>query len=144
MQSNKALEKLIYEIQALRGVAESVQQRIGLLNATITEVQLAISTLEGVSEEGSSSSMLVPIGGGSYLRATLESSDKLIVGVGADVAVEKTIAECKEDFQSRILELENFRTSLKQQFDEISTKMSGLQREAQKVAQESRGETQNV
>ena len=144
MQGNQDLEKLIYELQYLRGAAQNIQQRIGLINATIAETQVAISTLEGINNEESGSSMLMPIGGGSYVRAKLDDSEKLIVGIGADVAVEKTVAETKEEFQSRILEFEKARASLKQQLDNISANMNGIQREAQKLAQQTRGEAKNV
>lgn len=144
MQSDETLDELVYELQILRGFAENIQERIGLINATITELQLAISTLEGMNSEATGSSMLVPIGGGSYVRAKLEDSERLIVGVGADVAVEKTVGETKADFQSRILEFEKARTALQQQLDEASTKIDAVQREAQRVVQQLRGEVKDV
>ena len=54
------------------------------------------------------------------------------------------LAEAKEEFQSRILEFEKARASLKQQFDNISTNMNQIQREVQKLAQQTRGEAKNV
>jgi len=144
MEKNNSLEKLIYELQYLRSAAENVQQRIALINATITEVQLGISTLEGIRAEKSGQSILVPIGGGSYVRAKLDDSEKLIVGIGADIAVEKSVPYAKEDFQTRILELEQARMTLKKQLDEISTNISIIQREAQKLANQTRGEVNDV
>lgn len=144
MSGDEALEELIYELQYLREVSGNIQQRMGLVNATLDELQMAISTLEGIGSEGAGSAILVPVGGGSYVRAKLDDSERLIVGVGADVAVERTIAEAKEDFQSRILEFEKARASLQQQLNEVSTKMSEVQREAQKVAEQRRGEAKNV
>ena len=143
MSGDEALEELIYELQYLRSVVENIQQRVSLIDATLDELRAAISTIEGIVNEESACSMLVPIGGGSYIRARLEDSEKLIVGVGADVALEKTVDGAKEDFQSRILELEKVRVSLQQQASEISTQMSTIQREAQKMAQ-ARGEAKNV
>ncbi|MFH0748604.1 MAG: prefoldin subunit alpha [Candidatus Bathyarchaeota archaeon] len=144
MQSNEALEKLIYELQYLRGAAENIQQRIELINASLTEIQVAISTLDGMGSEVSGSSMLVPIGGGSYIRAKLDDPEKLLVGIGADVIVEKTVPKAKEDLQGRSLELEKARAAFKQQFNEVSMNINKIQREAQKIAEQVRGEAKNV
>ncbi len=136
MESQGTFEKLLYELQYLRDVAENFNERIELISATIREVQIATLTLEGISNEESGDSTLVPIGGGSYIRAKLDDREKVIISVGADIAVEKAVKEVKEDFQTRILELEKARTSIQQQLEEISTKMSGLQREIQKITQQ--------
>ena len=58
--------------------------------------------------------------------------------------MEKTVTESKEDFQSRVLELEKARESLKQQFDDLSTRIMSIQREVQKIAQQTRGDAENV
>jgi len=144
MQIDETLEKLIYEFQFLKGIIENIQQRIDLVNATMAEMQVAISTFEGLSIEKVGSSMLVPIGGGSYVKTSLENLDKIVVGIGADVAVEKTLAEAKEDFQKRVFELEKADKSLQQQFDEASMKLSSLQREIQNKTQPTTEGTKDV
>jgi len=144
VQSDETLGKLVYEIQILRGIAESIQQRMDLVNTAITELRLAASTLEGIGSEESGNSLLVPIGGSSYIRARLDDKERLIVGIGADVAVEKTVGEAKEDFQARVLELEKVRISLQQQLEETLTKIDGVQREIQRVTQQKSGEAGDV
>lgn len=136
MQRDETLDKLVYELQILRGFAESIQQRIGYVNAAVAELQLATSTLEGISSEESDDTLLMPIGGGSYIRAKLIDREKLVVGIGGDIAMEKTVAEAKEDFKTRILELEKARTSLQQQLEEASARMDGVQRELRKITQQ--------
>ena len=144
MQSDEQLNELISEYQFLRSVVESIQQRIGLIDGAITELQIANSTLEGLSEEEKKNSMLVPIGGGSYIRARLDDFEKLIVGIGADVAVEKTFIDARETYRIRILEFEKVRTSLQQQLEESSSRLSSVQEVLQKFTQQTRGEAENV
>jgi prefoldin alpha subunit len=144
MQRDESLEKLIYEFQFLRGMNESVQQRITLVNSAIMELNMANSTLDGVGNKDEEDSVLMPIGGGSYIRAKIDDRDKIIVGVGANVAVEKTVDQAKEDFQTRILELEKVRASLQTQLDESLSKADRLQREIRRITQQARGDAQNV
>jgi prefoldin alpha subunit len=65
----------------------------------------------------------VPIGGGSFVKAKLESSDKVIVGMGAGVSIEKTIAEAKTTIQNRINDMEKTMTSLRQQLIQVVNRM---------------------
>ncbi len=76
-------------------------------------------TLEGLEKEKKGSQLFVPIGGGSYVKAKLETSETVVVDVGADVAVEKSVKETKEELESRIAELEKTREALGNQFNQV-------------------------
>jgi len=76
-------------------------------------------TLEGLETEKKDSQLFVPIGGGSYVKARLETANTVVVGVGADVAVERTLKEAKEELEARIAELEKTREALLQQFNQV-------------------------
>jgi prefoldin alpha subunit len=76
-------------------------------------------TLEGVEREQPDASLFVPIGGGSFVRAKLESSEKVVVGMGAGVSIEKTMAEAKTALQNRMSDLEKTRVSLQQQLVQV-------------------------
>lgn len=141
-QRDEALEKLVYQIQVLRNVEENLEQRLAYVTTAITELQLAISTLEGIGAKGSS--LLVPIGGSSYIKAILDDPEKLIVSVGADVAVEKNFNDAKEDYEARISEYEGFRSSLQKQIEDLTSKLDELQRDAQSISQNPSGESSFV
>ena len=137
MQRDESLDKLVYELQILRGFAENIHQRIDLINNVVVELRLATATLEGIESDGGEGSLtLIPIGGGSYIQAKLADVEKLIVGIGANVAVDKTFEEAKEHFQARIIELEQAGASLKQQLDETAMRMDKTQREIRMITEQ--------
>ena len=107
--------RLAIELRLLEGTAEALQSRINLVNAALTELRIASFTLEGVEKEKEDASLFVPIGGGSYIKAKLQSADKIIVGMGAGVATERTIKEARGNLEKRIGELEKARNTLQQQ-----------------------------
>ncbi len=119
----EVFRRLVVELRMLEGTAEALQSRINLVNAALTELRVSSMTLEGLEKEKKDAQLFVPIGGGSYIKAKLESADKVIVGIGADVALEKTMKEAKENFENRIAELEKTRTSLGQQFTQVIEKI---------------------
>lgn len=119
----EAFRRLSVELQILEGTAESIQQRLSFLNAALRELTYTRLTLEGVEKEQSDASILVPVGGGSFVRARLEVSDKIIVGMGAGVSIEKTIVEAKEIVQTRVSALEKSRAEMQQQLVQVVNKI---------------------
>jgi len=121
----ETFRRLVVELRILEGTAEALQSRISLVNAALAELRVANLTLEGLEKEEKEVPLVVPIGGGSYIEATLRSADKVIVGVGAGVAIEKTVKEAKENLGNRISDLEKTRTSLEQQLTQVVEKIGG-------------------
>jgi len=121
----ETFRRLVVELRILEGTAEALQSRISLVNAALAELRVANITLEGLEKEQKEVPLVVPIGGGSYIEATLRSADKVIVGVGAEVAIEKTIKEAKENLGSRISNLEKTRASLEQQLTQVVDRIGG-------------------
>ena len=119
----ETLRRLAVELRVLEGTAEALQSRINFVTAALTELRVANATLEGLEKEGEGASLFVPIGGGSYVKAKLESAEKVIVGMGAGVATERTIKEAKENVGSRMAELEKTRTTLLQQLNQVFGKI---------------------
>jgi len=66
----------------------------------------------------------VPIGGTSYIKAKLDNPDKIIVGMGAGVSVEKTRQEAKEIIKKRQQDLDKAKTSVQQQFAQVAEKIN--------------------
>ena len=115
--------RLVVELRMMEGTAEALQSRINLVNAALTELRVSNMTLTGLEKEKKDSQLFVPIGGGSYIKAKLASADEVVVGIGANVAVERTTKEAKENLENRLAELEKTRTSLGQQFGQVIEKI---------------------
>ena len=90
-----------------------------MVNAALAEMNVSLTTLEGLEKEKAGAQLFVPIGGGSYAKAKLETTKNVVVGIGANVAVEKTLKEAQVDLETRIAELEKSRDVLEQQFDQV-------------------------
>jgi prefoldin alpha subunit len=116
---DETFRKVAVELRLLENTAETLQSRINFVNAAITEFTYSHMTLEGLEKEKPDAPLFVPIGGGSYIKAKLESSDKIVFGVGAGVAIEKTFVEAKEKIKGRIEEMEKSRTSMEQQLEQV-------------------------
>jgi prefoldin alpha subunit len=115
----ESFRRLTVELRILEGTADTLQARLNMVNAALAELSVSRMTLEGVEKENPDAPLFVPIGGGSFIKARLESSDKIIVGAGAGVSIERTMIDAKQTVQNRISELEKTRTSIQQQLAQI-------------------------
>jgi prefoldin alpha subunit len=119
----ETFRRLAVELRILEGTADAIQSRAGMVNAALTELVVASMTLEGLEKEKTDAPLFVPIGGGSYIEAKLGSEDKVVVSIGAGVAIERTFKEAKETVGSRMAELEKTRNSLEQQLRQVIEKI---------------------
>jgi len=135
---------LALESRYLEETINELQSRINMTNSAITELRVSSMTLEGLEKEKKDAQLFVPIGGGSYVKAKLETSKKVVVGIGADVAVEKTVKETKVELEARIAELEKTRQALGQQFNQVVGRIQENRNTMEEVTAKLReGETQS-
>lgn len=123
-KGEEELRKLSVELRYLEQTAEALQQRVGMVNTVIADLTYANMALDGVEKEKEGTELLVPIGGSSYVKAKLATTDKIIVGMGAGVSVEKTVPETKELIKKRLEDLEKSRLALQQQFTQVANKIT--------------------
>jgi len=139
-KDEEELRRLAVELRILEGTAESLRSRLGLVNVALNELSLANMTLEGVEKEKSDAPLFVPMGGGSYIKAKLETPDRIVYGVGAGVAVEKTVKESKEAISNRISELNRTKMSLEQQLTQVLGRIEEDQSRLNELAEKIQGE----
>ena len=108
----------------LEQTAETLQQRISMVNAAISDLTYANMTLDGIEKEKENTELLVPIGGSAYVKAKLADTNTVIVGMGAGVSVEKTLAEAKATLKERFDELEKTMNAAQQQFSQVAERIN--------------------
>jgi len=118
------LRRLSVEIRLLEDTAQALQSRTNMVNAVITDLTYANTTLEGLKKNEEGSELLVPVGGSSYIRASLQDPDRVIVGIGAGVSVEKTMKEAKAIIKKRLEDLEKTKVALQQRFAQVAQKIN--------------------
>lgn len=137
-KAEEEFRKLTVELRLLEQTAEALQSRINMVNAVITDLTYADRTLEGLEKEKKNPELFVPIGGSSYIKTKLRDRDKVIVGMGAGVSIEKTWQEAKEIIKKRLEDLEKTRTSLQRQLVGVAGKVDEDRNKLEALAAELR------
>ncbi len=82
-----------------------LSQREATLVNVLREAISAIESIKALREKPDSDS-LVPIGMGTYVQTKISSSNKIILNVGAGIAMEKTYDSSINYLEARIKEIE--------------------------------------
>jgi len=123
-KAEEELRRLSMEMRYLEQTAETLQQRISMVNAAITDLTYANMTLDQLEKEKEGAELLVPVGGNSYIKAKIADTSKVIVGLGSGVSIEKTLADAKTTLKGRLDELEKTMNVAQQQFSQVAERIN--------------------
>ena len=130
--NEEQIRELIANIQVNQQRMEALQQQASLVQMSLTDLDNALKALTTLEGKGEDQELLVPIGAGSFVHAKLADPDKVIIGLGAGVSVEKNFADSKGIIQSRRGELEKAMLETTSVMDQVAQELARLQQEAQK------------
>ena len=105
MEERKKLEAMVNEINMYQGQADVLNQQMETVKSTIADLNIASETLETIKDKKDSET-LVPIGAGSFIITEIKNTDEVIVGLGAGVAVKKTVESAQESVKDQKKDLE--------------------------------------
>jgi len=138
--NEELLRRLITQFQALETTYQEIRSRLNLLEAALSELSLASSTLNGIKTLDNESEILIPIGGGSFVKAKLSDSNNVVHSIGSGVSTEKTIELAQADFGNRMSDFQKIRTSLNQQLNQATIAMTNIRNQIQQITQKYEGE----
>ena len=134
MNKKDDIQKKIVEFQILDTNLKMLQEKAGLVNQKLEDLQRTKIAIEDL-EDAKPSKALVPLGSGNFVYGSVENCDDIIVGIGSDVAVKKKREKALEFLGSRIKDLENdLNTVLKQssvfvmQLEKVQQEIESLQK----------------
>jgi len=115
--------KLGYELQMMQGSAETLQQRLGVLQNAAADLGVAKKSIETLKEVEEGDPILVPTGGGTFVNARLGDLNNILVNVGADVSIEMGLEDADQDISNRLEEVEKASQSVQEQLQQIMGQM---------------------
>lgn len=102
------------QFQAMQQQLEQISQHLELLNQQNAELDISINAVKELSETKVDNELLAPIADGIFFKGVLKDNQKLVVNVGSDTTVEKSIPEVvklledqKKDVSKRMMEADS-------------------------------------
>jgi prefoldin alpha subunit len=121
-QAERQLNQLVNEIQTLEAYYNDIVSRIQAASAGLNDFRAAIQAVD-ILMQSPKNDLLIPIGGGLLLPVSDVEGKRLVLSVGAGVAIEKDLDSSKAFLQAREKELERAASALEQQRREIGSRL---------------------
>ncbi len=131
------LQELVGQHQQYQYQAEAIGQQLNMLKMTLNDLETALTTIKALKDESGGKETLVPIGFGSFVNATLANTDKVVIGIGAGVSVEKKTEDAKVFLEKRKEELTKYFEHMNSAFAKIAEEMQKIEKTVQ-MQQQSR------
>ena len=126
--SKEELNNLLLAAQQLEQQATRYSQQIEILNSYFNEIYTAEKTLNDLKQAEKGHEVLVPIGAGNFVYATVEDGESVIVTIGAGVHTEKSLEDAINSIIKKKSDVENQLTQIKASYNEIVERLREIDR----------------
>lgn len=127
------LQERYVEMQLIERQASQLRQRLQMVEGEIQEVRSNVAALDEISKVKPGEEVMIPLANGIFARGTVQDTEKLLVGVGASVIVEKDIPSTKKILDQRLQSLEKYHTEVLQGIMALDERGRGLEKEMRVV-----------
>ena len=103
--SEEQTQQLLYQMQMLEGYFSELIQKEEAIISVIREASSAVVSLKAIDNK-TDSETLVPMGLGTFVKTKLIPNQKLILNVGAGIAIEKDQNYAINFLESRLKEMQ--------------------------------------
>ncbi len=133
--TQQQMQDLAIRHQQFQYQAEAISQQMNMLKITIKDVETALTTITSLKDVPAGKETLVPIGFGSFVNATITNPDKVVIGIGAGVSVEKKTDEAKVFLEKRKEELTKYFEQMNNALAKLSQELQNIEKMAQRFQQ---------
>lgn len=134
--TQQQLQELAGMHQQYQYQADAIGQQINMLKLTLRDLETALATITALIDEPAGKETLVPIGFGSFVNAKLTSTDKVVIGIGAGVSVEKKTEDAKVFLEKRKEELTKYFEQMNNAFAKLAEEMQKIEMTVQQQQQQ--------
>ena len=120
------INEMVQQSRVLEAYMNDVMTRQVTVGKLMEEARLASTTIQNITSESEVES-LMPVGVGVYVKSTVPPIKKVLVSLGAGVALEKNREDALNYVESRIKEYEVAARQLEAQRQEIAMRMEQVQ-----------------
>jgi prefoldin alpha subunit len=129
MADEDQMKEKYMQFQMLQQQMEQMSQHLEMFNQQMQDLDISIGAVKDLGEAEENNELLAPIADGIFFKGKLSDNKKLVVNVGSNVTVERTIPEVVELLEQQKIEVGN-------KMKEADEVMQHISKEAVKIYQD--------
>ncbi|MFI5416538.1 MAG: prefoldin subunit alpha [Nitrososphaerales archaeon] len=127
-------QQLLYQMQMLESYTISLDQKEEAIMTFLREAISSVESIRGINQKQEFESM-IPVGLGTYVKASISGTSKVLLDVGAGIMVEKEHDSAINYLESRIKELQVALNETASQKHQILMRLEQLKQEMNRLIQ---------
>ena len=134
-ENQKELQKMYLELQFLDEQMKQIQKQITMLDEQLIELNNTIQALDDFNKTAIGSNILVSLSPGVFANAGLKDNKELLVNVGSNIVVKKSVEETKELLKKRLEIIKQYRDMILDEMQKINLQAVNLEQEINKITE---------
>ncbi|PKP51938.1 MAG: prefoldin subunit alpha [Candidatus Altiarchaeales archaeon HGW-Altiarchaeales-3] len=126
VKKQEELQKIMYQAEVYKQQIDAINNQIMMVDGTIKSMESTIEALTSLKTTDAGCEIMLPLGSNAYARAKLSDNEKVVVGVGAGIMLEKTIPDAIKLFDKNIENLHSALAEMQKKSAEIEQRLIRL------------------
>jgi len=132
-EDREKLQRLLSEMNDSQAVVELLRQQISALAGSLSELSMTVGAIKTIKDLQPATDILVPMGCDSFISARLSATDRVLVGLGADVMVERSAEETIKLLEARAADVEKAIEQTRAELGKLEERIEAIRPEAERL-----------
>jgi len=132
------LQKTLLQLESGRRQLEQFSRQAQMIEAAIAELAATVEALNTLKDQKPGVEVMMPVGAGSYVRGALKDTGNVLVGIGADMSVERKIPGAVQVLEDRKKKLMESLGGINKTIGEMSLRLGELNQQAERMLAQTR------
>ncbi len=137
-EDRQKLQRILTELGNYQNTADLLRQQLSILASSISEISATVETVKTIKGLKPGTEVLVPIGSDSFATAKIALTDKVITGLGANVAAEQSVEDTVKMLETRMTELRQTMEQARQELEKLGERIEALRPEAERIMEKAK------
>ena len=115
------------QMQELQQNLKEIQQQLQLLFQQRTELEHLTGALQELGNTTGEQEVLIPLGAGIFIKASIKDVKTILLNVGAEVIVEKNVEDTLQLVERQNKELQTIESSMQEELAHVNQQLQYLQ-----------------
>lgn len=134
MDNKEELREKLIQFEILKEETKKIENEIINFESKRAELEIVGLSLDEIKGQ-TGKDLLIPLGSGTFIKGQLTEDNKILINVGANVVVEKTISEAKDIIKEQMEQISKARSFLEKDLMRFIQQLRLLEPELVKLSQ---------
>lgn len=132
----RELQQLAMQLEQAKARHGQLTKQVQALEEGIAEVSATRDAIKSLAEQKPGTNLLVPLGSGSFARATLADNESILLGAGAGITLEKKVEDADKVLKGKEDEMQATLDKLNKNLKDAAQEAASLQQHVELRYQE--------